>query len=61
MVSNLRHDAGKIFGDNQNAVLQQTECCQSIMGQHTASSKEGASYHRLHSSLKLIFYRVEEG
>jgi hypothetical protein len=50
---------GKNFGDNQNAVLQQTECCQLIMCQHTASSKEGASYHRYTSSLKLIFYRVE--
>tara|TARA_Y100000991_G_C21713350_1_gene238953 strand:+ start:269 stop:391 length:123 start_codon:yes stop_codon:yes gene_type:complete len=37
----------KKFGDNQKAVLQQTEFCQLIMRQHTASSKEGASYHHL--------------
>jgi len=37
----------KNFGDNQNAVLQQAECCQLIMRQHTAGPKEGASHHRL--------------
>jgi len=38
----------KNFGDDQYAVLQQAECCQLIMSQHTASSKEGASYRRRH-------------
>jgi hypothetical protein len=38
----------KNFSHNQNAVLQHANRYQLVMPQHTASSKEGASYHRLH-------------
>jgi len=38
----------KNFSYNPNAVLQHANWYQLVIPEHTASSKEGASYHRSH-------------